>query len=202
MLGYEALTRFADGVRPDRRFGEAAAVGLGVELEEACVAAAIRASRLLPAGPWVSVNVSPALVLAEGRLGALVSGGRGQIVLEITEHTAIEDYAALRAAVAALGENVRLAIDDAGAGYASFRHILELRPDFVKLDIALVHAIQADHARQALVAGMRYFALKTGSALIAEGIEEEEERSTLLGLAVRMGQGYLLGAPERVAAEA
>jgi EAL domain-containing protein (putative c-di-GMP-specific phosphodiesterase class I) len=107
----------------------------------------------------------------------------------------VEDYAALRDAIAALGPSVRYAIDDAGAGFASFRHILELRPDFVKLDIGLVRNIERDPARQALLAGMRYFAVKTGCTLIAEGIETEAERRQLDQLAIDLGQGYLLGRP-------
>jgi EAL domain-containing protein (putative c-di-GMP-specific phosphodiesterase class I) len=98
-----------------------------------------------------------------------------------------------------LRPRARIAIDDAGAGYASFRHIVELQPDFVKLDIGLVRSIDEDRARQAVVAGMDYFALKTGCALIAEGIESEAECEVLRSLAIELGQGYLLGVPEAVA---
>jgi len=108
----------------------------------------------------------------------------------------IDDYPALRHELAALGPTVRLAVDDAGAGYASLRHILELAPDFVKLDIGLIRGIDADPARQALIAGMGYFAVKRRLRLIAEGIETAAELKALRALAVGYGQGYLLGRPQ------
>jgi EAL domain-containing protein (putative c-di-GMP-specific phosphodiesterase class I)/DNA-binding response OmpR family regulator len=194
-VGFEALTRFSDGSRPDRRFDEAAAVGLGLELETASLSAALMAAPSLPADAWLSLNVSPELVTADGLLVDLLARTSRPIVLEITEHVPIADYDAFRTAIRALGTNIRSSIDDAGAGYSSFRHIVELAPDFVKLDIGLVRAIERDPARQALVAGMVYFALKTGCSLIAEGIETTGERATLEALEVDLGQGYLLGRP-------
>jgi EAL domain-containing protein (putative c-di-GMP-specific phosphodiesterase class I)/DNA-binding response OmpR family regulator len=193
-VGHEALTRFRDGMRPDRRFADAAAMGLGLELESACLLAATAASPGLAAG-WLSLNVSPDMLLARGRLRSCLPHGIGPIVLEVTEHVAIEDYAAIRAAVASIAPNVRIAVDDAGAGFASFRHILELRPDFVKLDIGLVRDIDRDDVRQALVAGIVYFARKSGCRLIAEGIETQAECDQLRSLGVDLGQGYLLGRP-------
>jgi EAL domain-containing protein (putative c-di-GMP-specific phosphodiesterase class I) len=198
-LGYEALTRFDDGVPPDRRIADATAVGLGARLELACIEEALRGSRSLPAHAWLSLNVSPETVLGVDRLGALLDDSSRGLVLELTEHAAVGDYRPLQAATDALRPMARIAIDDAGAGYASFRHIVELRPDFVKLDIGLIRSIDGDRARQAVVAGMDYFALKTGCSLIAEGIESEAERDILRSLAIELGQGYLLGRPQRAA---
>jgi EAL domain-containing protein (putative c-di-GMP-specific phosphodiesterase class I)/DNA-binding response OmpR family regulator len=194
-VGYEALTRFADGSRPDRQFADADAIGLGLELEIACLAASIEASRRLPAMSWLSLNVSPALVLEHNRLAAVIRHAPADVVLEISEHVPIDDYSAFRAAMALMGPGVRAAIDDAGAGFSSLRHILELRPYAVKLDIALVRSIETDTARQALIAGMAYFAVKTGCVLVAEGVETAAERDALRALAVPLGQGYLLGRP-------
>ena len=199
VVGFEALTRFADGTRPDRRFADADAVGLGIELETATLGAAVAAASALPANAFVSLNVSPNLVLAGGRLATLLAEASVPIVLEITEHTPVADYALLRRALEGLGPSIRFAIDDAGAGYSSFRHILELRPDFVKLDIGLVRSIEDDAARQAFVAGMVYFVLRTGCTLIAEGIETAAERDVLEALAVDLGQGFLFGRPEPIA---
>ena len=98
-------------------------------------------------------------------------------------------------ALAALRGDIRLAADDAGAGYAGLRHILELRPHFVKLDIVLVRSLDTDPARRAMVGSMTMFARDTGCSLIAEGIETEGEMTTLLALGVGFGQGYLLGRP-------
>ena len=116
-------------------------------------------------------------------------------MLEVTEHAVISDYAAFRAAVAGSGPDVQIAVDDAGAGFASLRHIVELRPHIVKIDRSLVAGIDADPARQALLAGLRHFADSQGCSLIAEGIETEAELATLVALDVRAGQGYLLGRP-------
>jgi EAL domain-containing protein (putative c-di-GMP-specific phosphodiesterase class I)/DNA-binding response OmpR family regulator len=198
IVGHEALTRFRDGIRPDRRFADAAAVGLGLELETSCLAAAMAASGSLPADGFVSLNVSPDLVLENDRLSKTLGRAQRPLVLEVTEHVAIEDYEVFRSALHRVGSGLRYAVDDAGAGFASFRHILELRPDFVKLDIALVHEIDRDDVRQALVAGIVYFARKSGCRLIAEGIETPAERDQLRSLGVTLGQGYLLGRPAAV----
>ena len=135
------------------------------------------------------------MILAVEPLGAAARPVRSQVVLEITEHVGIEDYVALREAVARLGNDVRFAVDDAGAGFASLRHILELAPSHVKLDRALITRIDTDPARQALVAGLVHFAEAIGAVLIAEGVETVAERDALMGLGVRFGQGYLLGRP-------
>ena len=121
-----------------------------------------------------------------------------RLVLELTEHVPVDDYAVLRGAIDSLG-NVEVAVDDAGAGYASLRHILELRPAFVKLDISLVQNIDGDQLRQALVAGLVYFAERSGCHLIAEGVESEEEASALVRLGVELAQGFLFGRPQPIA---
>ncbi len=195
VIGYEALTRFDDGTPPDAQFGAAAAVGLGLELEVAALRASLSAAAALPALSWLNVNVSPAVILAGEPLRSIVAGYPGQLVLEVTEHEVITDYVAFREAVAAFGPDVQIAVDDAGAGFASLRHIVELHPHIVKIDRTLVAGINGDPARQALLAGLCHFAGKQGCSLVAEGIETEEELATLVALDVRSGQGYLLGRP-------
>lgn len=116
-------------------------------------------------------------------------------MLEVTEHVAIADYAAFGDAVASLRPRVELAVDDAGAGFASFRHILELHPAFVKLDRSLITGLELDPARQALIAGSHHFASSTDCRLIAEGVETDAELATLRKLGIEFGQGYLLGRP-------
>ena len=202
VYGHEALTRFADGVAPDLRFAEATRLGLGDALERATLTAAVGAGRGLPGGAFLAFNVSPTFVLAAVDLPDLLVGTGRDIVLEITEHAPVDDYVALRAALERLGPRVRVAVDDAGSGYASLRHILALRPAYVKLDISWVRDIDADPARQALVAGLAHFATETGCHLIGEGVETEAERATLFRLGVMLGQGYLFGRPAPVAAAA
>ncbi|MEW5992521.1 MAG: EAL domain-containing protein [Chloroflexota bacterium] len=195
VVGYEALTRFTDGSRPDQIFAEAHRCGLPLELEAATLGAIFEAAGALPGAAWLNINVSPELVLAGEPLAALLAGTDRPVVLELTEHVAISDYPALRAALERLGPTVRLAVDDAGAGFASLRHILELGPDYVKLDRAIVRRVDRDPARQALVAGLVDFATRTGATLIAEGVETEAEVRQVERLGVPLAQGYRLGRP-------
>jgi EAL domain-containing protein (putative c-di-GMP-specific phosphodiesterase class I) len=198
VTGYEAFTRFEDGVSPEQRFGEASRVGLGLLLEEACLAAAVVAARSLPPSAWVSFNVSPQLLSSLTPLQRILPGAGRPVVIEMTEHAPVEDYAQLRDALDRLNGLVRLAVDEAGAEFMSLRHLLELRPQFVKIDRHLVRDIDVDLARQAMIVGMRHFAHELGTTLIAEGIETDAELQTLRALDVPLGQGYLLGRPQPI----
>ena len=153
-----------DGASPERRFSEAAAVGMGIDLEIATLAKTLAHARALPSAAALSVNVSPALVL-DLRLGELLKEYRDErtIVLEITEREAVEDYGVLREAISRIPVPVQWAIDDAGAGYSSLRHIVELRPHHVKLDRGLINDIALDPARQAMVAGLLHFSNAIGA---------------------------------------
>jgi EAL domain-containing protein (putative c-di-GMP-specific phosphodiesterase class I) len=198
IVGYEALTRFANGERPDLVFTEAERLGIGRNLEAATIAAAVKASvTLQPATAYLSVNLSPDFALS--RIPRkLFAPLQRPLTVEVTEHVAIADYSALRTAVRSLGRDVKLAVDDAGAGFASLRHVLELGPDIVKLDIEFIRKIDTDPARQALVAGMVHFAARGPFRLIAEGVETEAEREALLALGLAYGQGYLFGRAAQV----
>lgn len=201
VVGHEALTRFDDLTPPDVVFALAQRCGIGLDLEERTIKAALEAAGGLAANLPLHINVSPAMVLDPVRLPRLLRHSGWNVTLEVTEHEPIDDYAAIRDALGRLGSGVELAVDDAGAGFASLRHILELRPNVVKLDRYLVASIDHDPPRQALVAGMVHFAQATGFGLIGEGIETEGERQTLIDLGVRGGQGWLFGravpAPDR-----
>jgi EAL domain-containing protein (putative c-di-GMP-specific phosphodiesterase class I) len=195
VVAYEALTRFTDGVRPDRHFANAIAVGLGVELELVTLEAAVRAAEKIPYDLWLNLNVSPMAVESGSRLSRILRLSHHSLILELTEHVAVADYGRLRAALKELRVPFRIAVDDAGAGYASMTHVVELGPSMVKLDISLVRGIDADPVRQALIAGMLFFSEKTDCRLLAEGIETEAELATLAKIGVPLGQGYLLGRP-------
>jgi EAL domain-containing protein (putative c-di-GMP-specific phosphodiesterase class I)/DNA-binding response OmpR family regulator len=196
IFGVEALTRFADGSPPEQRFIEAATVGLGLSLERAAIAAAIEVMEGAPPEVVLSVNLSADVLLHEATLPQLLAGTNRQIIVELTEHERIEDYEAVAAALSLLGPNVKLAIDDAGSGFASLRHIFALRPSYVKLDIEWVRGIDRDPVRRSLVSGLAFFGMETGSQLIAEGIETEAELAAIRALGIKLGQGYLLGRPE------
>ncbi len=199
-VGFEALTRFDDGVPPLVQFADALRAEMGPAFELAAIAMAIELGEGLPAGAFLSVNISPkSLIDRAAEVKAILDRAPRAIVVELTEHVPIDDYGDLRAAIATLGEDVRIAVDDAGAGFASMRHILELHPAFAKLDLSLVRGIDADDLRQALASGLNYFARRTDCRLIAEGVETEAEADTLRGLGIECGQGYLFGRPERIA---
>jgi EAL domain-containing protein (putative c-di-GMP-specific phosphodiesterase class I)/DNA-binding response OmpR family regulator len=199
IVGFEALTRFHDGTQPDVRFAEALRGGLGADYELATIRAALDYGTRLPDHVFISINVSPEFVLqGDRRFRELLKGSTRALVLELTEHVPIDDYGLVRTALAKLGD-VGLAVDDAGAGYASLRHILELRPAYAKLDISLVRGIDGDDLRQALAAGLQYFASKTGCRLIAEGVESRGEADVLTRLGIMFGQGDLFGRPELAA---
>lgn len=198
-VGYEALTRFRDGTRPDLRFAEAHRHGMGEVLEIATMRASLSAARSLPGDSWLALNISPRLLLERRRIARILAEADRPVVLELAEHMAISDYADIKAAARALPAEVRLAVDDAGAGYAGLRHLVELSPAFVKLDLHLVRDLDRDRARQALIAGMAHFAASTSCTLIAEGIETQAELDALAALGVTIGQGFLLGRPAAAA---
>jgi EAL domain-containing protein (putative c-di-GMP-specific phosphodiesterase class I) len=200
VVGGEALSRFSGQPTqpPDKWFADAASVGMATELELAAVRSALDVLTLTPQDRYLSVNVSPATATSSAffELLAGVGASTRRLVLELTEHEDVADYATLRTALAPLrAQGVRLAVDDAGAGYASLRHILNLRPDIVKLDISLVRDIHSDPARRALMAGLLMFAQEIGACLVAEGVETAQELAALRTVGVTHGQGYHLGYP-------
>jgi EAL domain-containing protein (putative c-di-GMP-specific phosphodiesterase class I) len=199
-VGFEALTRFAGGDAPDKVFAEAAKVGLGADLEAATLTAAVRDAARLPAHAWLALNVSPTFLGESARLISILAHRTRPITVEITEHQVIDDYGPIHAAMAALGPDIRLAVDDAGAGIANFRHLVELRPALVKIDAGLIRGVNADVARQAVVVGLVHFAEVSGAFVLAEGIETEAEQETVQRLGVTLGQGYRLGRPAMVEA--
>jgi EAL domain-containing protein (putative c-di-GMP-specific phosphodiesterase class I) len=198
--GYEALTRFTDGSRPDLLFHEATGIGRGIELELATLAVALKESSTLPASAYLSINLSAELASRPELLGPILTRMPRDLLLELTEHVKVTDYEILMASLYSLDLRVRIAVDDAGSGYAGLSHILAVRPHVVKLDIALVRSVDLDLARQALVGAMVGFATRTGATVVAEGIETAEEAATLLALGAQLGQGYYFGRPERAPA--
>ena len=191
--GFEGLSRFASGLPPEAVFRRAAHLGLGMELELLAVDRILAAARSLPPGVPVSLNLSMSTAVGVD-LAAVLSGCDRPLKLEITEHERIDDYESLLTAVRRL-DDVSLVVDDAGSGYASLQHILQMQPDEVKLDRAWVHGIDADRPRQVLIGGLLSFVSEVGATLVGEGIEREEEAATLRRIGVELGQGYLFGRP-------
>lgn len=198
IVGYEALARFsAAPVRsPDLWFAEADSVGLQVELERALIEEALKGLVFLPEHVYMSLNVSPATVLTGALSAVLAHQPLDRLLLEITEHVSIGDYGIIAEALEPLRQQgLRLAVDDAGAGFASFRHILKLKPDVIKLDGSLIRNIDCSTECRALAAALVRFAEETGSKVVAECIETEAELAVLRELKVNKAQGFLLGRP-------
>jgi EAL domain-containing protein (putative c-di-GMP-specific phosphodiesterase class I) len=197
-VGVEALARF-DGVPsrpPDVWFAEASDVGMRLPLERAAFEAALDALPLIPEGLFLSVNLSPQTVVETGFWDNLAPDVTPRLVLEITEHAVVNDYERLRRILAPLREQgLRLAVDDAGAGFASLRHILLLDAEFIKVDASLTHDLHRHKARRAMAAALISFATETDATVIAEGIEQIAELDALTRLGAALGQGYLLSRP-------
>lgn len=199
VVGVEALARVRDGdsLRSAEPWLRAATVrGCGVELELAAVEAALDQLAEVPPGVFLSINASPATLVSPGFNDLLADVDVSQIVVEVTEHDAIEDYVLISGALAGLRRRgLRLAVDDAGAGFSTLRHILRLRPDVIKLDLTLTQDIDTDPVQRALAAALADFGANIGASVVAEGIETARHAEVLRELGVTHGQGYGLGRP-------
>ena len=202
VVGAEALARFTDdggeSLPTEETFLDAHALGIGVELELAVIDLALRNQTRLPEGLYLALNVSPAL-LARPELEAVVERGEHgarPLVVELTEHQAVEDYVQLAGALERLrSHGVRVAVDDVGSGFASFRHVTRVNPEILKLDRSLVCGIDEDPVRQSLAAAIVAFARDINAIVVSEGIESGDELSCLRDLAVGCGQGFYLARP-------
>ncbi|HWA70775.1 MAG TPA: EAL domain-containing protein [Polyangiaceae bacterium] len=199
MVGVEALSRFDVAPRrtPDLWFNAAHDAGVGMDLELRAIENALVALDRLPAPLTVSLNASPELLISSRLVPLLGNVDLSRVALEVTEHAAVADYDALKSALRPFRESgALLSIDDAGAGYASMRHILNLKPDIIKLDMSITRDIDTDSNRRALAKGLIAFAHEIGSTIVAEGIETESELEALRAIGVDKAQGYYLSKPK------
>jgi EAL domain-containing protein (putative c-di-GMP-specific phosphodiesterase class I) len=204
VAGYEALARFPGNPRwtPDRWFRHAEQVGLGPALEAAAVHAALQHLPCLPPAMSLNINVSAGALLAGSAIQTMVSdaGNAARVVLELTEHQSITHPEELSEALSSLRmAGVRIAVDDAGSGYAGLERVVSIGPEVLKIDRGLVGGV-ADHPRRrAMCEALVGFAQRTGTLLIAEGVETEADLRALRGLGVTHAQGFLLGHPSTTA---
>lgn len=197
----EALARFSGRPRrgPDVWFAEAHAMGVGVELEIASIKRALSALPLLPADVTLCVNAGPEAIISDEVHRLLENCDSRRVVMELTEETRVDDYTGLSCALDQLCLiGARLAIDDTGAGFASFAHILKLAPDLIKLDRELTSGIDHDAVRAALATALVTFAAGIGADIIAEGIETAAELAMLQSLGIHYGQGFFLCRPTTI----
>lgn len=197
LVAVEALTRFEGSTYPpDVWFAQAHRAGMGVQLELATLAAALNGSERLDDDIALSFNASPRL-LTDTRLMALLDRHPGRrLIVEVTEHAVIDDYHEIAEALTRLrARGIRVAVDDAGAGFASLRHIVRLQPDVIKLDLSLTQHLGDDPVRRALADALLQFGDRTGSRIVVEGIETVSDLVTWRELGAHAAQGYLLAHP-------
>ena len=198
VVAVEALTRFDAefALRPDEWFTDAARVGQAAVLEIAAIRCAVEGLSALPEDVALSINVSAAVVLDPLFAAWVVAAPVARLILELTEHEAVSDYVALNASLSvARARGLRIAVDDAGAGYASMRHMLLLQPDILKLDISLVRDLDTDSGKRALCGAIITFARSMGARVVAEGVETATELAAVRRLGVDCIQGYHFAAP-------
>ena len=200
---FEALARFPPmpgtaGWTPDRWFREADRVGLGFALEAAAVEAAVSHLAHLPRSVNLSVNVSALALCGSEEVLRVVAGPHApRLVVELTEHAEVRDYDELWSVLSLVrAAGARIAVDDAGSGYAGLEHILRLQPEVLKLDRSLVEGVEEHRGRRAMCQAMVHFTRRMGSKLVAEGVETAADLEALRELGVQFAQGYLLGRPE------
>ena len=201
-VGVECLARFPDLNKrgPQAWFDDAERTGLGSELEMTAVRCALETVGQVPDGIYAAINASPATILSGRLRETLERFEPANLVIEITEHQQVDDFPALAREIAALKPFAKIAIDDVGTGYAGLRHLIELQPDILKMDMVLTRDCDKDPARRAIGAAMVQFSHDIGAKLVAEGIETEEEREVMQHLGVDYGQGYLFARPLPVVA--
>lgn len=206
VIGYEALSRGPRGSRferPDALFAAAAQNDLVWELEYICRTKALERAREMIGDKMLFLNVDPSIIhdhrFHKGHTQEIIRELRlnsGNIVFEITEKSAISDYASFRRILDNyISQGYKVAIDDTGAGYSGLKTLAQTRPNFIKVDMDLVRDIDKDILKQAMMEALHNFSVITGSDIIAEGIETREELDTLISIGVRYGQGYFLARP-------
>jgi EAL domain-containing protein (putative c-di-GMP-specific phosphodiesterase class I) len=198
VVGFEALARFpSDPRRPPRSwFLGARQVGLGVDLELAALRGALSALDDIPEPLYLSVNLFSETMLSDGLADLFGDVPSGRVVLELAEHERMADSRPLAESISRLRElGARFAVDHAGSGFSSLRHVLRLNPEILKLDMNLTHQVDTDPMQRMLVSSLASFAAEAGMVPAAEGIETLPQLDTLRRLGVVYGQGHYLGRP-------
>ncbi len=209
VVGYEGLARFTPGrssgspagasssAPPIAWFEAAITLGRVAELEAAAVRTAFAGRAALPRNTFLTVNVGPD-VLEHPAIREVLSdqGDLGGVVIELTEHARVDSYLALEPSLERWrSAGAMFALDDAGSGYAGFQHLLQIRPEIIKLDRALVASVDRDEGKRSLVEMLGEFASRIDAWLLAEGVETLPELETLARLGVPLAQGYYLARP-------
>ncbi len=203
IMGYEALIRGPQGSSlepPTVLFAVAHENEMDVELETLCLET-IFANLPRPVGERrLFVNASAMLlrhpVFLDERNLAAINRSHADVVVEISEKEMVRDYDSFQEVLSLVRRaNLKIAIDDAGSGYSGLESILHLKPDYIKVADTLVRNLHADAIKREIITSLAAIGKRSGATLVAEGIEVEAERKTLVDLGIEFGQGYLLGRP-------
>src|SRR4051812_27454101 len=197
--GYEMLARFVSPIKaaPPAWLDQAARRGLANRLEGMLIEIGLEAMSWVPDNCFLTINVSPDALASDDVAQLLASRTSLEgLVIEVTEQAVVEDYTQLEYVLRSLrAAGAAIAVDDAGAGYASLHHIVALRPQFVKLDRSLVADLDRDEAKLAVIESLGTFSSRIDAWVVAEGVERSEEVSALQRLRVPLAQGFWLGMP-------
>jgi EAL domain-containing protein (putative c-di-GMP-specific phosphodiesterase class I) len=212
VFGYEALARGPEGTdlhAPMALFSAAREQDIVFQLDCLCRQSGLAGARDLPGGAKLFLNVRPTTIhdpnfRAEALCATLESCelSPSDVVFEISEQESIGNFDIFREVrdyYRKLG--FQIALDDTGAGYASLEAVMELSPDFIKVDRAFVHGIDEDPARQELLRALRSVAEQLGARIIGEGLDTLAELETLGRLGIPYGQGWLFGKPTPLRAD-
>jgi EAL domain-containing protein (putative c-di-GMP-specific phosphodiesterase class I) len=194
-VGYEALSRFANG-SPPAWFSAASKAGLRVGLELAAIRSAIAGFQSAPKSAYLTLNSSVETLCSPFLFDSLDGIGPHRVVLELPEDTVIESYERTKVHIDRLVDRgYRLAMDDLARGRIDLWYLVRLRPSIIKIDISMIRDIDVDPSKQSLVNGLKLLGDVLRAEVVAEGIEREGELEHLQQLGVQFGQGYLLGRP-------
>lgn len=212
VIGYEALSRGPAGTEyenPYLLFDAAAEADVLFELDRLCRKKALINSRSINPGHKLFINCFPTAVHDPEFRDAYLTSFLDEvkinpvnIVLEITEREAIENYELFKEAVSYYsGLGFSIAVDDTGTGYSGLETLFELRPDFIKVDMSIVRGIDKNKVKQELAKALIALSKELNSTVIAEGIETEEELHALREIGVKIGQGFLFAGPDTLFAD-
>ena len=206
LFGYEALTRMKEQnwfKGPQQLFDFAESVGEVYALDRHTREKAINGCIRLEGEQRLFINVMAQILKAPdfspGQTKDLLQQHRltpNNVVFEITERSTIEDFTIMKKALEHYrNQGYQIAIDDVGAGYSSLQSVVELRPDYLKVDRSIISNIHRDEMKNYILHTLMELSVKLDIPLIAEGIEHEEVLVKLKAMGVHYAQGYLIGRP-------
>jgi EAL domain-containing protein (putative c-di-GMP-specific phosphodiesterase class I) len=202
VVGYEASVRSSEPRfgSPDLLFGAAEELNRVHELGRVIRRTIARAMHNAPPDADIFVNVhprdleDPELTSDESPLTLFSS----RVVLEVTERASLERIEGASAVISRLRRlGYRIAVDDLGAGYAGLSSLIQLQPEVVKLDMALVRNVHEAPTKQQLIRALVGLCREMGVLVVAEGIETTAERDALVELGCDLLQGFLFTRPTR-----